>query len=92
MVKKESEKPVKEAQKMADLEKIQDSELDEVSGGIKYNIGSPVYVYDANAQLRHVLYPGDFLVTDGTYKWAGSKRFAHVIYAGGDGYVDSSIL
>ena len=76
---------------MAELEKLDDGSLDEVSGGVKYNIGpQPVYVYDNSGKLRHVLYQGDYLVTDGQYGMGG--RYAHVYYYGGDGWVDASIL
>ncbi len=52
---------------MAELEKLSDDKLDEIAGGVKYNIGAtPVDVLDMPAgRLIARLYPGDFLVTDG---------------------------
>ena len=79
---------------MAEIEKLKGGELDAVSGGTKYNIGSqPVNVYDAPAgRLRFVLYPGDFLVTDGTFAWANGICWHHVYLQNGEGYVDGRIL
>ena len=52
---------------MAEIEKLKDGELDEVSGGTKYNIGNipvPVRPYP-NGPILYTLTMGDYLVTDG---------------------------
>ena len=79
---------------MAELEKLSDDSLDAISGGIKYNIGAtPVDVLDApGGRLIARLYPGDFLVTDGTSAYAGGVNWYHVYFARGDGYVNAAVL
>ncbi len=79
---------------MADMEKLEDQELDAVSGGVKYTVGpAPIYVFDApGGNLRHVLYQGDYFVTDGQVYWVGGTGWAHIYLAHGDGYVDSRAL
>lgn len=79
---------------MAFMEKLSDDKLDDVAGGVKYNIGaSPVDVLDApNGRLIARLYQGDFLVTDGTSAYAGGVNWYHVYFARGDGYVHGAVL
>ena len=79
---------------MAEIQKLKDDDLDAVGGGRKYEIGgTPVNVYDApGGRLRHVLYRGDFFVTDGQYAWANGICWYHVYLASGEGFVDGRVL
>lgn len=79
---------------MADIEKLNDETLDAVSGGRKYTIGSqPVDVLSApNGRLIARLYPGDFLVTDGSYAYAAGVNWYHVFFSRGEGYVNGAVL
>ena len=81
---------------MADFEKMSDNELEEVSGGTKYFIGStPVTVYNAPGGYPIcTLYreKGDFFVTDGQSFWVGGTNWCHVYMSHGEGYVDSCVL
>ena len=79
---------------MAELEKLSDDSLDAISGGIKYNIGAaPVDVLDApGGRLIARLYPGDFLVTDGSRAMANGIWWHHVYFSRGDGYVNAAVL
>ena len=56
---------------MAEVEKLKDEALNEVSGGQKYNVGNiPISVHPyPNGPVLYVLTMGDYLVTDGQVIW-----------------------
>ena len=79
---------------MAEIEKLKDGELDEVSGGKKYNVGNlpvPVRPYPNGPILYH-LTMGDYLVTDGQVIVRDGVRWCHVYTAYGEGCIDGSYL
>ncbi len=79
---------------MADFVKLDDHELDEVSGGVKYNIGNtPVSVHNApGGGVIYTLFKGDYLVTDGQSYWVGGINWCHVYTAFGEGYINGACL
>ena len=79
---------------MAEIEKLKDGELDEVSGGTKYNIGNipvSVYAYPCGPVL-YTLTMGDYLVTDGQFQWKNGIQWFHVYTAFGEGCIDGRFL
>lgn len=79
---------------MAELEKLHDDKLDEVSGGQKYNIGNipvPVHPYP-DGPVLYVLTMGDYLVTDGQVIWKNGTSWHHVFTAFGEGCVNGAYL
>ena len=75
---------------MAEIEKLKDGELDEATGGTKYNVGNipvPVHPYP-NGPILYYLTPGDYLVTDGQVIVRDGVRWCHVFTAYGEGCVD----
>ena len=79
---------------MAEIEKLQDSELDAVSGGTKYNVGDipvPVHSYP-NSPVLYYLTLGDYLVTDGQVIWRDGVKWCHVFTGYGEGCVDGRYL
>ena len=79
---------------MTDFEKLSDEKLDAVTGGTKYTIGAqPVDVLNApNGRLIARLYPGDYIVTDGSSAYSGGVNWYHVYFSRGDGYVNGAVL
>jgi hypothetical protein len=79
---------------MAEMEKLNESALDEVSGGQKYNIGNipvPIHPYP-NGPVLYYLRQGDYLVTDGQSLWRDGVQWCHVYTAYGEGCVNSYYL
>ncbi|MCR5842922.1 MAG: hypothetical protein K6G66_03090 [Oscillospiraceae bacterium] len=79
---------------MAEIEKLNDNALDEVSGGQKYSIGNvpvPVHAYP-NGPVLVTLYMGDYLTTDGQTQWSGGTLWYHVYTAYCEGCVDGRYL
>ena len=76
---------------MADFEKLNDDELDNVSGALKFNIGRnpvPVRPYP-NGPVLYTLFQGDYLVTDGQTKQDNNGvTWYHVYTAYGEGCVE----
>lgn len=73
---------------MAELKKLDENELDAVSGGTKYNVGNNIDVYSRpGAGYMITLTPGDFFVTDGTISWVNGTPWSHVYTAYGNGYI-----
>ena len=79
---------------MAEIEKLNDDKLDEVSGGQKYNIGNipvPVSPYP-NGPVIFTLTMGDYLVTDGQTLWRDGVQWFHVFTAYGEGCIPGYYL
>ena len=75
---------------MAKFERLDDSKLDEVSGGTYHNIKPAAFVNVRNVPGGSTiasLGTADFVVTDGQTVVLDGTTWYHVYYSGGNGYV-----
>ena len=75
---------------MADMQKLDDSTLDAISGGTYHNIKPAAFVNVRNAPDGHIiasLGAADFVVTDGERVVVNGITWHHVYFSGGNGYI-----
>lgn len=80
---------------MADLERLDDSELERASGGAgeKYTVGNDsINVFDGQGNYITTLLRGQYFVTDYRSFYAMGVTWVHIYMINGEGWIDSRYL